>query len=1038
VTESNVINLWDIRTGKLYRKVKESREYIYNETWSPDGRLIASAANDYTIRLWDVETGTLYRILEGHNDWIRNIAWSPDGRLLASMGVDGRTRIWRCDTWEFIKLSGNQPPVLPGYLTVDMSFHNSAAIQSELSHSIKIRAYDLDVDSLLGTKSVASVHFTSVKIVLVGESSVGKSCLALRLAENRYAELGTTHAIRIWPMKPEQLSPESVTPSGERREILLWDLGGQVEYRLIHQLFLHDTTLALVLFDPTRGSRAFEDVQEWNLRLEDQLHGRKTVKLLVGAKLDEESTIIDMMGLEKLLNECGFSGYYPTSAKEERGISALRAAMSAAIDWESLAITIRPVLFQRVRDEIELRRQKGEVALLFSELERIIRAEEPEEFTPKDINAVVEQLALQGVISNTWLASGERVLVLQIGEIERYAGSIIISARNNPRGVPAIEGQMLTSDRLVFPGIKDEERLHPFHERVVLECVMQLLLQHGLCLKHEGLFIFPTMFKEAEMGASVNLTNPISLYYDFSGAIDNIYSSLVVRLAMSERFGRVRLRKDQAEYEQPNEGICGLQRVNYSSGVARLNIYFDDQTTNGVRDLFTVFIEEHLRNEGVHISEIIEATCTCGYRFEAPLLSEYLAAGQPEIICPRPTCKTPNPIRAGANKIRKENPQVENDFQALKSIIAGKSRSTVSMITKSFNSPSSFPITEPIRILHLSDMHITKEDDPIKRLRPLIRDLEDRKGDFGIDSLDYLVVSGDLTDHAEPEEFEIVYKIISGLIERFKLTSERCIIVPGNHDLSWEQAVYDWIPERKTDIKNLNKDLYVKQGNGYLVRNKDYPSRFENYSKFYHSLVQQPYPLQPEEQCLSFLFDDTKIQFLTMNSAWEIDEYYPNRASIHNGALERGITKADEQIRKAKESGRLSEDASVLRFAVWHHPITGNEKITADAFMERLRQEDVKLCLHGHIHEDRADIIGYIHPRKVYVIGAGSFGALAKHRPESMPRLYNLLEIARNNSQIRVSTRCVRKEGGAWTGYAEWPGERVGEKRTYYDISLNE
>jgi len=31
----------------------------------------------------------------------------------------------------------------------------------------------------------------------------------------------------------------------QRRDIVLWDLGGQEEYRLIHQLFLHDTTVAL-------------------------------------------------------------------------------------------------------------------------------------------------------------------------------------------------------------------------------------------------------------------------------------------------------------------------------------------------------------------------------------------------------------------------------------------------------------------------------------------------------------------------------------------------------------------------------------------------------------------------------------------------------------------------------------------------------------------------------------------------------------------------------------------------------------------------
>ena len=108
----------------------------------------------------------------------------------------------------------------------------------------------------------------------------------------------------------------------------------------------------------------------------------------------------------------------------------------------------------------------------------------------------------------------------------------------------------------------------------------------------------------------------------------------------------------------------------------------------------------------------------------------------------------------------------------------------------------------------------------------------------------------------------------------------------------------------------------------------------------------------------------------------------------------------------------MAQDAEVLRIAVWHHPVTGNEKISDDAFLEQLRQEHVKLCLHGHVHEDRADVIGYLHPRRAaYIAGAGSFGAPVNARPESTPRLYNLLEVWRDHSKIRVHTRSLRKDG---------------------------
>ncbi|MDQ3814382.1 MAG: hypothetical protein M3347_10575, partial [Armatimonadota bacterium] len=261
----------------------------------------------------------------------------------------------------------------------------------------------------------------------------------------------------------------------------------------------------------------------------------------------------------------------------------------------------------------------------------------------------------------------------------------------------------------------------------------------------------------------------------------------------------------------------------------------------------------------------------------------------------------------------------------------------------------------------------------------------------------------------------------------------------GNHDLDWDEPVYDWKPKRQANIKSVGKSPYVEQGNLIGVRDDNrYPLRFKKFSEsFYHPLMQQPYPLSVEEQCIPFLFPDTGIQFLSMNSEWQVDEYFPDRASIHPGALSRGLDKAQEQIEQARKSGQIAHDAAMLRIAVWHHPVTGNEKIEDDAFLERLRQADFKICLHGHVHEDRTEVIGYLHPtRKIYVAGAGSFGAPVNARPGSIPRLYNVLEIQRDHSSIRVYTRSRRKDTGAWGPWAVWPTESPHQQRSYYEIQF--
>ncbi|MGH9764784.1 MAG: metallophosphoesterase family protein, partial [Blastocatellia bacterium] len=708
-----------------------------------------------------------------------------------------------------------------------------------------------------------------------------------------------------------------------------------------------------------------------------------------------------------------------TSAKEDTGIEELRNRIGKLIDWQDLSRTSRPRLFQRVRQPIDEMRGKGDVVLLSSDLETRLKAAEPEEFRPGAVNSVVEQLARQGAITDSRLSTGDRTLILQIGFVDVYSGSLILIARESSRsrGVPAVE----LSDaifRKSFPGIKDSDRLPPLQERQVMECVVELMIDHGICLKHERLLIFPDLFPVAPADDEETARRAVSLFYDFSGAISNIYSSLVVRLAISDRFGRARFWKDRAEFDRPGQGVCGLRRMDRPGGWSHLDLLFSEETAEEARSLFTVFVEEHLQKEGVTIREVLEMKCACGYPFDESLVGEYIDAGRREIDCPRPNCGTPNRIGKSASKIREASAAVTEELVALRKTIKIKQRRDIEEAQREMRpsrrieesvqrlEPGSVfapnPEKAPIRILHLSDLHFRDGIDPMVFFQPLKRDLEDKEEGFGVSAVDYLVVSGDISNRASEEEFENAHKFMSGLMSRFALAPTRCVIVPGNHDLSWAVEAYKWRSKTNVDLGKLSKGSYVEQEKVYGMRDEQsYPKRFENFQRFYHQLTQVPYPSKPEEQCMAFLFEEDGIQFLALNSAWEIDEYFKDRSSINQSALAAGLLKAGAQIDNARKEGRLEKDRSVLRIAVWHHPVTGNEKIASDAFMEQLRQENFKLCLHGHVHEDRADMVGYLHPRKVYVAGAGSFGAPVNQRPESTPRLYNLIEVWRDHSKIR-------------------------------------
>ncbi len=92
-----MVRLWDARTGGRLGSIADRSVPLLSAAFSPDGRLLATAAGDATIGLWDLASGREVRRLDGRTHLLGAIAFAPDGRTLAAAGYDDAIRLWDLD-----------------------------------------------------------------------------------------------------------------------------------------------------------------------------------------------------------------------------------------------------------------------------------------------------------------------------------------------------------------------------------------------------------------------------------------------------------------------------------------------------------------------------------------------------------------------------------------------------------------------------------------------------------------------------------------------------------------------------------------------------------------------------------------------------------------------------------------------------------------------------------------------------------------------------------------------------------------------------
>ncbi|XP_028777145.1 ras-related protein RABE1c [Neltuma alba] len=146
-----------------------------------------------------------------------------------------------------------------------------------------------------------------IKLLLIGDSGVGKSCLLLRFTDDSF----TTSFITTIGI---DFKIRTVELDGKRIKMQIWDTAGQERFRTITTAYYRGAMGILLVYDVT-DETSFNNIRNWIVNIEQ--HASDNVnKILVGNKadMDESKRVVPTSRGKALADEYGIR-FFETSAK---------------------------------------------------------------------------------------------------------------------------------------------------------------------------------------------------------------------------------------------------------------------------------------------------------------------------------------------------------------------------------------------------------------------------------------------------------------------------------------------------------------------------------------------------------------------------------------------------------------------------------------------------------------------------------------------------------------------------------------------------
>ncbi|CAL8463264.1 g2798 [Coccomyxa elongata] len=176
-----------------------------------------------------------------------------------------------------------------------------------------------------------------IKLVLLGDSGVGKSCLVLRYVRGQFDPNSKVTVGAAF------MSHSVHLPDGTTVKFEIWDTAGQERYASLAPLYYRGASAAAVVYDITSGE-SFQKAKHWVSELQKNASGNIVI-ILVGNKSDltEQREVTTETGQEYA--ERNSMLFIETSAKTAANVAAIfdTVAMKLASKGGAAQLPVAPV-----------------------------------------------------------------------------------------------------------------------------------------------------------------------------------------------------------------------------------------------------------------------------------------------------------------------------------------------------------------------------------------------------------------------------------------------------------------------------------------------------------------------------------------------------------------------------------------------------------------------------------------------------------------------------------------------------------------------